>query len=282
MSSQALGRVLRYSMVRQLNAAHARPEPARAQVAGFLGAKGGTGTTTLAAHFALAWKRQTGGKVLLLDMDSGSTSMDFLIRPNARYSIQDVATNLHRLDSNFWQSVVTETPLGIDFLPSPCGNGFGESLPADRVRHVLRFARREYPSIVVDLARLNPLSIGLIEETTTLFVVTTAELPAVSEANRVLKKLLEVGIPQDQLRLVFNRVPKAALNLVAELEKALGYPAYACIGDFYGELTESYGDGQRLEEGLALHKQVSEMVAKARGVPAHTRTNVLRRLLSRH
>lgn len=281
MTSQALARVLRYSMARQLNASQGRTEKARAPVIGFLGAKGGVGSTTLAAHFAVAWKRQTGEKVLLLDVDSTSSSAEFLMRTNSRYSILDAATNLHRLDLTFWQSVVTQSPLGIDVLPSPGVTSYGEPLASERVRHVLRFARPLYQSIVVDLARLNLLTMNLLEETGTLYVVTTPELPSVSEAGRVLKKLLELGMAPEHVRLVFNRVPKGAVNPVPELEKALGYRAYATIGEFAGELSEAYGFGRCLDENLVLHKQVADMTAKSTGAQTTGRARGLRRFFSK-
>jgi Flp pilus assembly CpaE family ATPase len=266
MTSQALARVLRYAMARQQNAnQHGLPEKARAQVIGFLGAKGGVGSTTLAAHFAVAWQRQTEDKVLLLDVDTSSTSTEFLMKTKSKYSMLDAATNLHRLDLTFWNSVITESPFGIDVLPSPGAVSFAEQLSIERVRHVVRFARPLYQCIVVDLARLNTLSLNLLEEIGTLYVVTTAELPSVSEVSRVLKKLLELRLTPDQVRLVFNRVPKAALNPVPEFEKALGYPAYAGIGDFTAELTEAYGCGRSLDENLNLHKQIAKMIHKSLG-----------------
>jgi len=267
MTSVALARVLRYSMARQLNAAQGRTEKAKAQVIGFLGAKGGVGTTTLAAHFVVAWKRQNGGNVLLLDVDHTSTSTEFLMRTKSRYSIMDAATNLHRLDMTFWQSVVTATPQGVDVLPSPGINGFAEPLASERVRHVLRFTRPLYQTIVVDLARLNGLSLNLLEETGVLYVVSTPELPSVSEAGRVLKKLLDLGLQTERLRLVFNRVPKDALSPVADLEKALGYPAYGAIGDFSDEMGEAYGYGRCMDEDLKLHKQIAAMVGRTLGTP---------------
>ena len=279
MTSQALARVLRYSMARQLNATQGHTEKARARVIGFLGAKGGVGTTTLAAHFAVAWKRQTGEKVLFLDVDSSSTSSEFLMRNKPSYSILDAATNLHRLDLTFWQSIVNTHPSGIDVLASPGVNGFAEPLASERVRHVLRFARPLYQSIVVDLARLNLLSMNLLEETGLFYVVTTAELPAVSEVGRILKKLLELGMATNQVRLVFNRVPKSGVNPVPELEKALGYPAHASFGDFSTELAEAYGFGRCLDEGLALHKQIAQMIRKSQGVQSGSEVKGLRRFL---
>jgi Flp pilus assembly CpaE family ATPase len=110
-------------------------------------------------------------------------------------------------------------------------------------------------------------------------VVTTTELPSVSEVSRVLKKLLDLRLVPDRVRLVFNRVAKAAMNPVPELEKALGYPAYAAIGDFSTELAEAYGIGRSLDEGLALHKQVAQMAGKSLGAETQSGAKGLRQFL---
>jgi Flp pilus assembly CpaE family ATPase len=271
MTSQALARVLRYSMARQRNTSiYGEPEKARAPVIGFLGAKGGVGTTTIAANFAVAWKRQTGQNVLLVDMDTTSASAEFLMKTDCKYTILDAATNLHRLDLTFWKSVVTQGPAEIDFLPSPGAIGFGEQLSSERVRHVLRFARPLYECAVADLACFNPLAISLLEEVSLLYVITTTELPSFSAVSRVLKRLMQAGLSHEQVRLVFNRVPKSVVSPVGDMEKALGYPVYATIADAAAELAEAYGFGRLLDENLSFHKQVAQMAVKSLGAESKT------------
>ena len=280
MTSQGLARVLRYAMARQRNRVqHSEEEQSRAAVIGFLGVKGGVGTTSLAVNFAVAWKRQAGGKVLLIDMDTTSASSEFLLKTNSKYSILDAAANLHRLDPTFWNSVISESPSGIDVLPPPGAINFGEQLASERVRHVLRFARPLYRCIVADLTRLTPLALNLLEEIATLYAVSTIELPSFSAANRVLKKLLQTGLSREQVRLVFNRVPKIVPSPIPELEKALGYPAYAAIGDCAGELTEAYGYGRMIDEGLSFHKQVAHIAARASGTEVKIENKGIRGLL---
>lgn len=282
MTSQALVRVLRYSMARQHKGSpNGDPEKARAPVIGFVGAKGGVGTTTLAAHFAIAWKRQTGQSVLLLDLDITSASSDFLMRTGSKYTILDAATNLHRLDVAYWNGLVTHAEQGIDVLPSPGAVNFGEQLVSERVRHVLRFARPLYQCIVTDLSRVNPLALNLLEEIGTLYVVSNTELPSFCAVSRVLKKLIQLAMAPAEVRLIFNRVPKTIPNPVPEMEKALGYRAYACIGDFPAELAEAYGYGKMLDEGSGFHKQVARLAAKSLGIAAPPEGKGLRHLFRR-
>jgi len=106
--------------------------------------------------------------------------------------------NLHRLDASFWSNLVSSTPHRVDVLQAPGAMRFHDSLNGERVRHVLRFARALYGYIVVDLGRLNGVSLNLTEEVSELFVVTTPEISSLYEAGRVLNKLLEPGITADE------------------------------------------------------------------------------------
>ena len=269
MTSQALVRVLQYAMARQKGQTP-QGEKAKARMLGVMGVKGGVGSTTLAAHVATEWARQSNETVLLVDLDVSSASTEFLLKIKSRYSILDAATNLHRLDLAFWKGVVATSPYGIDVLQSPGALAFAEQLSGERVRHVLRFARTLYGCIVVDLARLNLLSMSLLEEVGDLLVVTTPELPALYEASRNLRKLMDLGLRAEHVHLVFNRVPKSSFSPVPPLEKALGYTVSAAIPDCSAELTEAYSEGRFLDVGLSLRKQVAPLVARLQGTEIKT------------
>ena len=70
----------------------------------------------------------------------------------------------------------------------------------ERVRHVLRFAKALYGYIVVDLGRLNPVTLSLLEEVNDVYVVTAASgseilLPAIPEV------VLDVDLPRKTMRV---------------------------------------------------------------------------------
>jgi len=143
LTTESLVRALQYAMMRRQNSSG----PADAQsatVVGFLGAKGGVGTTTIACHGALELQRQTKKKVLLIDLDASSASASFLMDAHSEYTIADATMNLHRLDPSFWSNLVCSTSHGVDLLQSPGVKRSYEPLNGERVRHVLRFARALY------------------------------------------------------------------------------------------------------------------------------------------
>ena len=265
---QALVRVLQYSLVRHQGMKQSRPNPVtRAKVTGILAVKGGVGATTIAVNLGVELKKQTGGRVLLMDLDTSAKSAAFLMKTDSLYSVANAVANLNRLDAAFWSGVVTRTANGVDLLQSPGTSGYMESPGSERLRHVLRFARTMYDFIVVDLGRLCPLSLGLVEEMTEVFVVTTNGLPEMYEATRVLKKLGELGLGSgNRLKLIFNRLPKGNSLTLDDIEKAMGTPVFATVTECQEALEDAYAEGRFLDEKLVLRKQVAQMVAKILGV----------------
>jgi Flp pilus assembly CpaE family ATPase len=130
----------------------------------------------------------------------------------------------------------------------------------------LRFAKALYEFIVVDLGRLNPHTMSLLEEVGEVYVVATDGLLEMFEASRVLRKLQDLGFADSRLRLVFNRASKSALIAGADIEKALGYPVFWTLGDYSKELGHAYAEGRFLDEGLTLRKQIAQLVARELGV----------------
>jgi Flp pilus assembly CpaE family ATPase len=271
----AKGSLKKDTLVRALNYALARSrnpsEPAvrahtKAAVVGLLGSNGGVGTTTIACQWALELHRQTSQKVLFIDLEVSSTGAAFLMKATSPHTLLDAVQNLHRLDANLWKGFVSSPRKGVDFLQAPGVAGIQDQPTAERVRHILRFARSLYDWIVLDLGRLTVSSLALLEETKDLFLVTTPELPALFETKRVLRRLLDAGFPRDRLRLLLNRETKGTSFTPEDVEKALGYAVYASIANSSREMEEAYAGGRFLDENLPMRKTIAQVIRKWRGI----------------
>jgi pilus assembly protein CpaE len=282
LTKDALVRALIYAIARSQKPAETTVRaPERGTIVGLLGSNGGVGTTTLAAHWAVQLARQTDQKVLLVDLDFSSAGASFLMKVDSRYSVVDASENLHRLDLDMWKGVVSNCRENVDLLPGPGASGIREAPTAERIRHVLRFAQALYSWIVVDLGRLTASSLAILEETKDLFVVTTPELPALFEASRILRRLLEAGLSRERMHLLLNRREKKSSISVEELERALGYPIYGTIADTPDELTELYAERRFLDENLQVHRQIGQIMRKWRGVEEKPAPGVGRGFLRR-
>lgn len=271
----AKGSLQKGMLVRALNYAIARSrnpqEPSvrlqdKAAVVGLLGSNGGVGTTTVACHWALELNRQTGQKVLLIDLEASSTGAAFLLKQSAPHTLLDAVQNLHRLDATLWGGFTCSPRDGVDLLQAPGVAGIQDPPTAERVRHILRFARSLYDWVVVDLGRLTVTSLAIMEKTQDLFIVTTPELPALFETNRLLQRLLDAGFPREKLCLLLNRSAKSASITPENVAKALGYPVYGSIANDSREMSEAYAEGRFLDENLPVRKAIAQVIRKWRGI----------------
>jgi hypothetical protein len=86
------------------------------------------------------------------------------------------------------------------------------------------------------------------------------------EAGRILRRLLEAGFAKERLHLLLNRKARKSSIALDEIEKALGYTIYGAINDTPEEIAEKYVERRFLDDNLQVHKQVTQLVQKWRGV----------------
>jgi Flp pilus assembly CpaE family ATPase len=266
----SLGRALRYAVTRSRQACgHGGDEAStsRAKVIGVLGAKGGTGASTVAVHLALEARRLTGQEVLLADLDVIGGTVGFLMKVTQPYTVLDASLNLHRLDAALWQTFVWKHHSGLDVLQSPGSTRFGDQLRDERVRHLLRLAQTRYAWIVIDMGRFSELSINLTGETNQLLLVATVDVPALYEAKRVIQKLNELEYPLGQIKLILNRASRTDTD-VQELEKTFGIPISAFCPEARRELHEAYAEGRLLPAASSLLKQIAKIAGDLTGIAA--------------
>src|SRR6185503_8312325 len=75
---------------------------------GFVGAKGGVGTTTVAVNVAaILGANSDDGRALIMDLHPAGGDAGVFLNVDPRYSVSDALDNTHRLDSIFFHSLVT-------------------------------------------------------------------------------------------------------------------------------------------------------------------------------
>jgi Flp pilus assembly CpaE family ATPase len=284
----ALGRALQRAIVRQraqMGASTADSAQPRAMVVGLLGAKGGVGNTTIACHLAGEFYRQTGGKVLLMDLDRTANAIAFLMNAKGAYSILDASADILRLDRDMWLKLVASGGPGVDILQS-AGPACQEAQypTVERIRFIIRFVRTLYQFIVIDMGRLSPFSAKIAEEVTRLYLTTTCDVLGLYEAKGVAHALTESGFNPDQLALVINQATRLPTFSDSELEKMLGVRVEATLPETRGDFAEAGLAGKRLGESRTFQKRVAQFAAGIAGMEknaASPKTSLSIRLLSR-
>jgi pilus assembly protein CpaE len=230
----------------------------------FLPAKPGVGCSTVALNTAAALAAQPSARVLLADFDLNCGIIGFLLRLDPEYSLTDAAEHAPHLDEDLWPKLVSKVgPL--DVLPAgPIRVGYRIEPPA--MRYLIDFARRNYTAVCADLSGLmERYSVELMQESKRIFLVTTAELPALHLARQKLDYLRSLEL-EERVSLVLNRAQKRALVSSAEIEQIIGLPVATEVPNDYRGVHKAQSDARpvaaRSELGKCFAELAQQIVSK--------------------
>jgi pilus assembly protein CpaE len=197
----------------------------------FLGAKGGVGTTSLAVNFATI-QAQRKKQTVLLDLDWAANDVAMMLGAAPQYTLAEVGENLDRMDQTLFEGFVSRDPTGFFYVGPP------DSLDANRgaftdsmLREFATFLVEKYDCIVIDAGRNinDELALAALQVSTSVFLVSTQEFPAVRNAQRYLGYLMRLGFTQDQIRVVLNKYqkkPAAQYATLDQVKQTLNQPVF--------------------------------------------------------
>ena len=187
----------------------------------FLGAKGGVGTTALAVNFATVLaqrKKQT----VMLDVNWTANDVAMQLGAAPQYTLLEVGENLDRMDQSLFEGFVTRDPSGFLLVGPPDSLEQPRSLFSDSMlREFTTFLVEKYDGIVMDAGcdLSNDLTLAALQVSTTVFIVTTQEFPAIRNTQRYLSYLMRMGFTADQIKIVINKYQKKPSSQIASLEQ---------------------------------------------------------------
>ncbi len=178
------------------------------------GGKGGVGKTTVAGNMGVELAR-TGRRVLLVDLDLGLSNLDVL------FGISSVEARVDQaLDGTCSiQDCIVEGPGGVHLIPASSGEESMGVLSEERQARLFELISEvapQYDIIVGDSAAgIGPEVLGFASAADRVFVVTTPELAALTDAYGLIKALGQFGARSD----VEIPTPEIIVNHAAGVEE---------------------------------------------------------------
>ena len=206
------------------------------KIFGFVGAKGGVGTTTVAVNVAAVLGANGHGKrALIMDLHQAGGDAGVFLGVEPRFSVADALDNTHRLDPTFFNGLVTKAGSDLDLLASP---EHAVAWPADasKIRTIIEFASSAYKYTVLDLPRSDGAVLDALDKLSAIFVVVNQELATVKSAGR-LATALRQRYGRDKVLIVVSRSDQQAVIRHSDIERATGGEvAYTFPSDYRAAL----------------------------------------------
>ncbi len=189
----------------------------------FVGAKGGSGVTTLASNFAVLLARESERKTLLIDLNLplGDAAINLGIK--SQYSIVNAFQNSSRLDAHFLAGLIAQHGSGLFLLAAPSELG-PTYVSSDAIDKLLEVACQNFDFVVVDAgSRLDLKCKHLFYESSTIYLVTQVGIPELRNSHRMIAQLADGG--KTKLEIVINRYDPRDIEIDEEhIDKALTRP----------------------------------------------------------
>lgn len=223
----------------------------RGRIVTLIGAKGGTGVTTLALHVALGLAGGQPRRCLLVDQHSalGDASL-YLGTGRHQYSFYELANNTDRLDQELLQGFLLQHSSGLHLLDSPETVDVIHKAPPSAVERTMAFLAETYAFVVVDCPPgLTDSTFACISQSDQVAIVMTAELPAVRNAVRYIEHLEKFGYSSQNIQVVLNRHSKRGPLSDERVEKALGRRISVRVPNSYNEVIRAINAGVPIPGG---------------------------------
>jgi pilus assembly protein CpaE len=193
-------------------------------------AKGGSGKTVVATNVALLLNRFPDKKVVLVDADLQFGDVCLLLQLEPRFTMVNAAHELHQLDAEMLDSLLTEHPTGLKVLAAPLEPAFADDITTAGLMQMLDLLQENYDYVVVDTASmLDELILSLIEKADNVLMVVDMDLPSVKNAKLALETLRLLKFSTQNVQLVMNRSNSKAKLDNKEIESALKMEISAAI-----------------------------------------------------
>jgi len=198
----------------------------------FLGAKGGSGVTTIACNFAIALAQDSDESTLLIDLGLPLGDAALNLGIVAEFSTDYALRDADRLDASFLHKLLAKHPSGVSVLAAPSKVPEVEVSKA-AIDKLMGVAREEFDNVIVDVgSRVDLMGTALFNEAHTIFLVTQAGISELRNSNRLISRFFSEGSPK--LEIVVNRFEPRFLGVTEEhITKALNRPVQWKIPDDY-------------------------------------------------
>jgi pilus assembly protein CpaE len=245
-----------------------RQKKATGKLLVFVGAKGGSGVTTIATNFAVALAKEAENKVAFLDLDLQLGDAALNLGLTTKFTAMDALENTSRLDSDFLSVLMAKHHSSLAVLAAP--DTLGTFQPSkNSVEKLLRVVREDFAYVVVDAGSHSiELYESFFDLATTIYLVTQVSVTELRNSNRFISRYFG-GPEAEKLEVVLNRfVPRNLEIDEGSITRALTHPAKWKIPNDFPAVRRAQNAGTPMvSDKSQIARALIDMAKSAAGLP---------------
>ncbi len=213
-----------------------------------MGAKGGVGSTTVAVNLGAQLARTTQKRVILIDLARPMGHVSLLLDLRSRFSFRDATGNLERLDSHFFNALLTaHEKSGLEVLAGATDPDEWEDVMPSALVRVVNVAQSCCDHLVMDMgSNYNVHSRSLLRLARMIMLVAEADVPALWTLEKHLHKLASWGIEPELCRVIINRYHRSDEDAIKAFEKRTKQTVFARLPNDFRQVSEAINLGTPL------------------------------------
>lgn len=213
-------------LIQSIGSLFSDPQAARiGRVVAFIGARGGSGSSTVAHNVGWTVPRAYGLETVIVDLDVafGTAALDFNVDPNQ--SVADAFLQPERIDEAVVDRLLIKVGDKLSLLAPPTSIDRDYPVEASTIERLIDVIRRTVPVVILDLpSTWMSWSRAVVAQADEVIVTATPELSALRNAKNIID-LLKATRPNDRPPLlIINQVGMAKRPEIppADFAKAVG------------------------------------------------------------
>ena len=216
-----------------------------------IGAKGGVGTTTVAVNLATSLAEKKGVKsVALVDMNMLFGEVPLFLEIKPKHDLSEITKQVSRLDNTFLMNALSKSSAGVYVLPSPRHFDHHDTLDPKVMDRILELMSRMFDFVIIDGGHpLNPMFLKLLAASDTVLLTSVLTLPCLSNIDKLLRSLINLGYPVDKLiKVVMNRYLKTSEISLQDAENGISKKIFWTIPNDYRTTLTAINQGKALSQ----------------------------------
>ncbi len=250
-------------------AASRRPEASvhlprrRGRNVAFIGAKGGVGSTTLAANYALALQKEAKDDVCLVDLNTqlGDAALSLGLEP--KFSVIDALESANRLDYDFLSALLAEHSSGLSVLGGPDSYQAERATDSYALETLLDLLGRNFAYTVLDAGAGGEYTPVAVQRADLVYLVIQADVATVRNAQRLISHFQATVGAGPRMELVLNRVGAKEQLSQSQVEHTLGAKVRWTVPNDFRRIQDALNRGIPLADNSSPVSNALETMARS-------------------